>query len=78
MRYIFLVYVLLPLYRVFDRENNNMSTNYISVPNISVSSRTESVDDGKSKSEFISELIKLKLHTLQTLRSNLCTILCNV
>jgi hypothetical protein len=40
-----------------------MNINYISV-----SSRAASENDGKSKSEFINELIKLKLVTLQTLR----------
>ena len=39
-------------------------------------SRAASVDDGKSKSEFIYELIKLV--TLHTTQLNLCTILCTV
>ncbi len=43
---------------------------------VCISSSAASVDDGKSKSEFIYELIKLV--TLHTTQLNLCMILCTV
>jgi hypothetical protein len=61
-----------------DRITNVIVAKNARVYSINVSSRTASVDDGKSKSEFIKELIKLTLVTLQHLRLNLSTILCKV